>query len=330
MKKRITCCILALVILLVCLPACSQNGKHSDAFYGMGTYVTITLYGSESAAKSGFAEARAKVAELDALWSLNEAGSDLSRLNASLGGISDADPRTAELIGASIALSSATDGCFDVTLAALSSLWQTCGKENRLPTDAELETLLSAVGTETLRVDGTTIEKPNGVQVDLGAIAKGAATALLAECLQEIDGLTAGLVSLGSCVSCFGTKSDGSAFRVSIRDPKDRSATIGTLTLREGEVLSVSGDYERFVTIGGETYHHILDPATGYPSDSGLSSVAVVAADGPTADALSTAFMVMGEARALAYYHSGELDFEAVFVRSDGTVVCTDHVQFQE
>jgi thiamine biosynthesis lipoprotein len=99
---------------------------------------------------------------------------------------------------------------------------------------------------------------------------------------------------------------------------------VGTLTLRGGEVLSVSGDYERFVTVDGRPYHHILDPATGYPADTGLSSVAVIARDGALADALSTALFVMGAEAAIALYHSGVYAFEAVLVGSDGALTLTD------
>ena len=110
----------------------------------------------------------------------------------------------------------------------------------------------------------------------------------------------------------------------------DAAALIGADTLKDGQVLSVSGDYERFVTIGGKQYHHILNPTTGYPSDSGLSSVAVVTRDGPTADALSTAFMVMGEDAARALRDSGTFSYEAVFFRSDGSVFVTDSADFQK
>ncbi len=189
---------------------------------------------------------------------------------------------------------------------------------------------LATVGTSALTAEGTFLGKPSGTEVDLGAIAKGAAVAKLREQLSATDGLDGGLISMGSCVTVFGAKPNGKPFRVSVRDPHNRAGIAGTLTLEDGQVLSVSGDYERFVTIGGKQYHHILDPATGYPSDSGLSSVAVVTRDGPTADALSTAFMVMGEDAARALRDSGTLSYEAVFFRSDGSVFRTDSIDFQE
>lgn len=330
MKKRMTCCILALCLLLFGLAGCSADHGQTEEFGGMGTSVSVTLYGKEQAIKSGFAQAKATLSELDGLWSLNLAESDISRLNASADGISDADTRTVALIQQAKEISALTDGNFDITLASLSALWQRCGEEDRLPTQEEISVRLAKVGTAALTADGTSIGKPAGVGVDLGAIAKGAAVAALRAQLAATDGLDGGLISMGSCVTVFGAKPNGKPFRVSVRDPNDRANIAGTLTLEDGQVLSVSGDYERFVTIGGKHYHHILDPATGYPSDSGLSSVAVITRDGPTADALSTAFMVMGEDAARALRNGGTIAFEAVFFRSDGSVSKTDSIGFEE
>lgn len=329
MEKRMTCCILALFFLLLCLPSCKASDRQTVEFWGMGTLVSVTLYGPEAACTEGFAQAQALMTELDGLWSLNHPDSDLSRLNRSESGITDADGRTVALVKQAIGLSELTGGAFDITLASLSALWKTCGEEDRLPTDAELSVLLDGVGTAALRAEGTEIGKPVGAAVDLGAIAKGAAAEQLATILRRIDGLSGGLISMGSCVTVFGSKPGGAPFRVSVRDPKNRNGTVGSLTLSDGQVLSVSGDYERFVTIGGKNYHHILDPHTGYPTDSGLSSVAVVASNGAVADALSTAFMVMGEDAAAAFYRAGKADFEAVFIRSDGSVVCTDRIDIK-
>lgn len=332
MKIRILSFLSAWLLVLLTIPlcGCSNDRRETDEFWSMGTAVTVTLYGARSATAAGFALAESTLAELDGLWSLNHADSDISRLNASDNGIPDADERTVALIRQAQELSGLTGGSFDVTLAPFSALWKECGEEDRLPSAEELSARLAHVGTAALTAEGTAIGKPAGTEVDLGAIAKGAAVSVLAEKLSSMDGIRGGLISMGSCVVGFGTKPDGKPFRVSVRSPEQRDKIAGTLTLKAGQVLSVSGDYERFVTIGGVRYHHILDPSTGYPSDSGLSSVAVVARDGPTADALSTALMVMGEDAARALYRSGKLAFEAVFFRSDGTISATDHIDFQE
>ncbi len=329
MKLRMTCCILALFFLLSVLPSCRQNNKHTDEFYGMGTYVSVMLYGTREGAEKGFSLARSTVAELDALWSRTVAGSDISRLNESDTGISDADARTVALIAKSVVLSALTDGTFDITLADLTDLWELCGEEDRLPTSAELSERLARIGTEQLTVSGTQITKPLGVKIDLGAIAKGATAEIVTEKLRSIEGVTSGLVSFGSCVAVFGEKPDGKPYKVAIKNPKDTAKTVGCVTLSDGDILSVSGDYERYVTIEGQKYHHILDPKTGYPTESGLSSVAVVTKVGADADALSTAFMVMGEERTLAFYASGGIAFEAILIRSDGTLIRTDSVLFE-
>ena len=90
------------------------------------------------------------------------------------------------------------------------------------------------------------------------------------------------------------------------------------MELSGNAVLSVSGDYERYVTVNGQRYHHILDPATGFPSASGLSSVAVLCENGALADALSTALLVMGLEKALAFHASGVFSFEAILITSAG------------
>lgn len=328
--RRLVACLLALLLLLS-LPACASTEPATEEFWGMGTLITITLYGSNAAIQAGMRTARSLAEELDALWSLNQTESDIARLNRSETGIPDADPRTVALLTQAKALSALTDGCFDITLAGLSALWAQCGAEDRLPTQAELDPLLAAVGTQALTAmeDGT-VKKPAGATIDLGAIAKGAAAEAMADALRTIEGLQGGLISLGSCLAAFGEKPNGKPFRIAVRDPQDGSQTAGTLPLQNGQYLSVSGDYERYVTIQGTRYHHILDPQTGYPCVSGLSSVAVLAANGATADTLSTALMVMGEERALALYHAGTVAFEAVLIRADGTVVTTDHIEFQE
>ena len=132
--------------------------------------------------------------------------------------------------------------------------------------------------------------------------------------LSSTEGITAVLISFGSNVAVLSDKPDGTPWRVALRDPNDATAMLGNLHLVEGQILSVSGNYERYFSIDGKHYSHILNPATGYPPENGLRSVAVLCSDGATADALSTAFMVMGEDAARALQTRGTCAFEAIFV----------------
>lgn len=305
--------------------SCKSAEESTSSFFLMDTQITVTLYCSRSTAKPIFRQCRALLSELDSLWAKEVEGSDIDRLNRSDTGIDDADGRTTELIRKALQVAAATDGAFDPTVAPLTELWRAAGSANRLPTDAELQEARKKVSYQRLSVPGDSVIRKDdpALTVDLGGIGKGAAISILRDYLQT-TGISGGLISFGSNVAVFGKKPDDSPFRIALRDPARESGIAGALRLSSDVVLSVSGDYERYVTIDGKRYHHLYDPSTGYPAETGLCSVAVLTADGALADALSTALFVMGEEKALAYYaeHSGE-PFEAIFLRHDGTVRVT-------
>ena len=328
--RRFLPMLLLLSLLCGMLSSCTKKQtRHTASFYAMDTVILVTLYTPDAdLAERQLARCRELLAELDGLWSRHTAGSDVWRLNQSADGLCDLDPRTVSLLAQAKEISLATGGAFDPTLAPLSDLWQACGAQNRLPGTDELAALLALTGADRLQIgssaDGTqtAVSRPAGMQIDPGGIGKGAAVSMLIEEL-EGSGVTGGLVSFGSSVAVFGTKPDGTPFRVALRDPQDAAGTVGELNLPAGAVLSVSGDYERYVTIGGQRYQHILDPETGMPAESGLSSVAVVCSDGALADALSTALFVMGAEASMQFYETGTYEFEAIMIAHDGTMTTT-------
>ena len=107
-------------------------------------------------------------------------------------------------------------------------------------------------------------------------------------------GLTSGLVNLGGNVQALGTKTDGSNWRVAVQSPDDTEDYLGVLSIQDKAVIT-SGGYERYFEQDGVTYHHIIDPKTGYPAENGLVSVTIVSSDGTLADGLSTSLFIMGE-----------------------------------
>ena len=317
--------LLSLLLCLTPLFGCASTPERNASFFLMNTTVTVTLYTSNDAlAEEVFEGCRSLLSELESLWARQRADSETARMNASESGVDDLDLRTVALLQKALEVSRATGGAFDITVAPAVDLWQRCGEADRLPEKDELDAILRLIGYQHLTLtEHTLIKSDPAIAVDLGGIGKGEAMTLLLDYLKTTT-IVGGLVSFGSNVAVFGEKPSGKPFTVALRDPKNASGTVGSLTLSAGEVLSVSGDYERYVTVGGERYHHIVDPATGYPAQSGLSSVAVVTDDGAFADALSTALFVMGEDAAMAFYRNGGYDFEAIFVTSDGEVRVTD------
>ena len=185
---------------------------------------------------------------------------------------------------------------------------------------------------ETTMNDGSSVTLGAGQAIDLGGIAKG----YTSDCVEAVfreNKIESGKISLGGNVFVLGGKPDGADWRVGIRDPQDENALAAVLTLRDAYAIT-SGGYESYFTENGNTYHHIIDPSTGYPADSGLLSVTVVAeANGPDfsgpgngtmCDAFSTALFVMGEERALEFWQTGGYDFDLVLVTADGRVIITD------
>ncbi len=325
MKKatlRILCLLLCLAFAMP-FASCQREERQEKNFFLMDTPITVTLYTDKKTAEPIFNSCRAILSELDALWSRTKTDSDVGRFNTSETAHS-LDPRTASLIAKAMDVSQKTSGAFDITVAPVVNLWQQSEETGTLPTDSELQTALSLVGSQNLTISDKTLTKTEkNVQIDLGGIGKGAAISVLISYLKACNGVRGGLVSFGSNVAVFGEKPDGKPFRIALKNPKNESGYAGVLHLQDGEILSVSGDYERYYTIDGEKYHHILDPQTGYPAQSGLCSVAVICSDGALADALSTALFVMGEENARAFYESNVYDFEAVFIDENGNVTTT-------
>ncbi len=324
MKRKILLFFFTIAIVTALLPSCAPRGERSRNYYFMDTVITVTLLDvTEEQAEPIFSHCNQLLAELDGLWARQRQISDIAKWNASPDGSVLLDARTAALLEKAIAVTQATDGAFDITVAPLVDLWQLCGERNQLPSNADMEHVLSHIGAEAVYLSNGELKKTSpDAKIDLGGIGKGAAIDYLIDYLNTCN-LQGGVVSFGSNVAVFGKKHDGTPFRIGIRDPHDPNGTIGVVHLKSGDILSVSGDYERYVTIDGANYHHILDPQSGYPANTGLSSVAVIARDGAYADALSTALFVMGTESALQFYEKQIFDFEAFLIQHDGRVIPT-------
>ena len=136
------------------------------------------------------------------------------------------------------------------------------------------------------------------------------------------NGITSAVISLGGNVCVLGKNPDGDDWKVAITDPFDPSAYLGILSCHDTSVVT-SGSYVRYFVQDGVSYHHILDPATGCPADSGLVSVSIVCPSGLKADGLSTALFIMGLEQGHAYWQKHSDEFDAIFVLQDGRVYIT-------
>lgn len=315
-------------------PADPDTAQESIQVIAMDTVMIFRIYGEKSTHAAYAAEDEAR--RLEALLSRTDPDSQVSALNRAGGRPVAVDGEVLRLLNSAALYSDMTGGAFDISVAPVVSAWGFTEEENRVPGQTELEELLTHVGMEHVHAENAdNVWLDQGSQIDLGGIAKGYLTDRIAEILKEND-VPRATVSLGGNVLAWGDRPDGTPWVVGIQDPARTDVAdsyAGYLSLEDGFAVT-SGSYQRYFEEGGKVYHHIIDPADGYPADSGLVSVTVVAdcdrngADGlpgtgTMCDALSTALFVMGEERALEFWRNSGYDFDLVLVTEDGRVVVT-------
>ncbi|MBE6707996.1 MAG: FAD:protein FMN transferase [Ruminococcaceae bacterium] len=329
MIKRILTAFILISVALMSFSGCgdkSDNDLTSHDFIAMDTVFTISI--GKIAVDSGtddtdvFSECRKLTEEIDSVLSATDPDSDVFNLNSDINAFFDADPILIDVLSTALDISELTGGTYDPTVGQLTSLWNVKGG-GPVPADDKIAYAVSRTGHSLISInDSSVVKSVTDVKVDLGGIGKGYAAQKIAEYLYDA-GVSYGIISAGRTVGVFGEKPDGSSFKIGIADPFNSDGIVGYLYTESG-FISVAGDYEQFFEENGKKYHHIIDPSTGYPSDSGLTSVAVISQNGAAADALSTALMVMGYDKGIAFYKDSSIPFEAIFIGIDGSVKTTD------
>ena len=321
MKKRFVILLLTALLLSGC--AADPEASKSSSVYltSMDTVMQLTAYGRGR--DEALAQAQAEIERLDALLSTGSQDSEVSRLNAQ--GTLTLSQDTGDLLKEALTLDEDTGGLFDVTVYPVVKLWGFYDKAYHVPTDEELASVMALVGSQRVRYDaGTrTATLGDGQSIDLGGIGKGYTSQRVTDILKSA-GIKSAMVSLGGNVQCLGTKPDGTAWNIGIRDPWNSQSGIYCAVSITDKAVITSGGYERYFEQDGKTYLHILDPRTGYPADSGLSSVSIVSADGTLGDGLSTALYIMGLEGASDYWRAHKEEFDAVLIADDGTLYATE------
>ena len=315
-----------LIPIFLLLTGCGAS-QAQEQFFTMDTVMSITVYGK--GAEQAASAARQEVESLNDLLSRTDPDSLISQLNAHAGDGTavEMDQDILELLSFAKSVSQLLPGCFDITIAPVMDAWGFTGEDRHVPDDETLAAVMALVDSGKLLVDeaaGTTRLEDAGMAVDLGAIAKGYAASRAEAVLREA-GVSSALLDLGRNITVIGPKTDGTAWRVGVADPDDDSQYLCVLSL-EDVTLSTSGGYERWFEENGVRYHHIIDPKTGYPADSGLKSVTVVSQNHLLADALSTTLFVAGEEDALDFWRSRD-DFELVLCTEDGRIIVTEGLE---
>lgn len=319
MKRLWALC--GLIAFLFSFSACGGRAREplqKTAFF-MDTFVTITIY--EGGDEAVLEEAVRLCGTYEGLLSRTIPDSDVSRMNHAQGALTAVSSHTREILQRGIRYSELTDGKYDLTVCPLVDRWDFSGEGSEPPPEDQIRAARELVGWEKIALEEEGVRLLDGAQVDLGSIAKGYIADRIAAAMQE-QGVRSAIINLGGDVLCIGGRGDGAPFRIGVQKPfGDQSELLGSIELTDGAVAS-SGVYERYFWEGDSFYHHILDPATGYPAETGLTGVTVVCASAMECDALATSIFLLGPEEGLALAERME-GVEAILLTSEGGMLFT-------
>jgi len=310
-----------------------QQAKYQEARRAMWTTFEIVAYGPDrnrlaEAAGAAFEE----IDRLDRQMSNFSETSELTYINHNAAREEViVEKELFDFLKLSLDYSRATGGAFDITVGPLMRAWGFFDGKGRVPAAEELASVMGHVGYQHVHLDerSHTIKfDREGVELDLGGIAKGYAVDKAAQILRE-SGVTSALItSGGSSICAIGAPPGQAEWRVEVSDPTDRQRHVTSLDLKD-QSISTSGCHEKSLTSGGKTYCHIMDPRAGHPIE-GILGATIVTKLGVEAEALSKAVMVIGveksrellrgrkDTRAILYYRQPDGSLGSTRLNFDG------------
>jgi thiamine biosynthesis lipoprotein len=311
--------IIPVILSVICLTGCQEHSYQYNEGMAFGTIYHITYESGNDWQPSIDSTLKAFSKELS-MFDPQSTLSQFNRHNAtpfSLAG----HPWVSRVIRESIYYAQLTDGAFDITVAPLVNAWGFGYEKRASVSPVDIDSIRQFVGYRLIRLAGDTLIKEDPrLQLDASAIAKGYACDLIADLLKN-KGIVNYLVEIGGEMALGGVNPQRKPWQIGINSPDDDSTSTHLTWIKKLQLtdrcLATSGNYRRFYLKNGRKLAHIIDPHTGYPVQHDLLSATVIAPDGLTADALATAFMVMGGQKALALAESLP-DIEAVLICSDG------------
>lgn len=312
------------VIAIMMLVAFScKKGESTISRPLLGTVVSITIADDIDRAPL-FDAAFKEIERIQSIFNPGDDGSDVSKINSS----AYKRPVTVsddciDILLVARDVSEKTEGAFDMTFASMAGLWNLSKDDFIPPSKEKVAAKLNFVSYKNVFIDKqnkTVRLLKEGTKIGLGGIVKGYASKRAVEVLKFMGAKNV-LVACAGDIHVAGDN-NGKPWIVGIKDPRGDSV-IATFYMEDGDSVSTSGDYERYKIYNGKRYHHIIDPKTGFPADSGLISVTVLSKDSILTDAYSTAFFVLGLAKSINILKK-EPTIKAVFVTSDMVVYTSE------
>lgn len=315
--------ILNAFIFLFLLTSCTASGISTKTDYGLGTIITVTIYDKNK--EDLIDESISLMRQYENMLSRNLKNSEIAKINSSKGSFIKVSDDTASVIKRGIYYGDLSGGLFDITIGDVSKLWG-FDKRPAVPDEDDLKKAVKTVNYKNIILNGNEVKLEGGGSLDLGGIAKGYIADKMAEFLRK-NGVKSAIINLGGNVYTIGSK-NGKPFKVGIQSPFNEGETACIVEAVDKSVVT-SGIYERKFTQDKKTYHHILNPKTGFPEDNTLASVTVVSDYSVDGDALATTLFLQGEDRGLKTAEEME-GIEALFIDKNGNIKATSGLKYSK
>lgn len=316
-----------------------SNELISETAFYFDTFITIQVYDCKDNYNNNV-ESREDLIELidnalalcgkyEMVFSKTNINSELYKLNNSSKENIKISKELYDIIDKSLYYSKLTDGKFDVTISKLSDVWNF--KKERVPDELMIFHKLRSVDYNNIALtdinDNYYITLKNDTEIDLGGIAKGYIADKLKFYLTK-NGISSGIINLGGNIVVIGDKPNHSDYNIGIQEPfSDDGTSICSVNVSDKSVVT-SGVYERMFEKDGVLYHHIIDPDTGYPSDSGLYSATIISDKSVDGDALSTICVLLGASDAIELINSID-GVECILVTEDYELILSEGLNKQ-
>lgn len=297
----------------------------------MGSRFDITVVAENEHKGNAYIDtAVAEISRIETLISSWDPNSQTSQINKKAGiEAVKVDTELFELIERALAISTLTDGAFDISYASMDRIWKFDGSMTAMPSEKDIRSSVSRVGFKNIQLDkknSTVFLTAMGMKIGFGAIGKGYA-ADKAKALLIKKGVPSGIINASGDMNTWGKRPNGKEWKVAITNPMDKNKVFALLPITNGAVVT-SGNYEKFVRFDDIRYSHIIDPRTGYPA-SGIISVTVFAPKAELADALATSVFVMGKDIGLSRINQMP-KIECIIIDDLGNIFKSDHIEIDK
>lgn len=318
-------------VVLLAVSQCLSQEVFQRTFYKMGSDFELTFVATDSIfAEEVFAISLAEIDRIENLissWKPTSETSEVSKFS----GIRPVEV-SKELLGLverANYISKLTNGAFDISYAAVDGLWNFDGREMVPPSAEEITNSIVKIGYKEIQINverQTIFLKHPKMKIGFGAIGKGYAADRVKAILID-KGVKSGIINAAGDMSAWGTQLDGTPWKIGVINPMNKSKVFAWFDLKDNAVVT-SGDYERFITMNGKRYGHIINPKTGYPSE-GVVSCTVFAPKAELADALATALFVMGIEAGINFVNQLP-QVEALMIDEKGKIFSSTQIDLDE